>query len=95
MSEYKIEKNVPMPEIHSGKGIFRKYPFRDMKVGDSFFVPKTALSDGSNSVRYAASYFKIRHPGYDFTVRKVENPDGWRIWRTPVEEKERNERNKK
>jgi hypothetical protein len=34
---YKIEKNIPIPPKRGGKG--SKYPWGEMKQGDSFFVP--------------------------------------------------------
>jgi hypothetical protein len=35
----KIEKNVAIPKINVGGGNQRKYPWYEMEVGDSFFVP--------------------------------------------------------
>lgn len=32
-----IEKDVPCPALY-GRGFNAKYPFREMEVGDSFFV---------------------------------------------------------
>ena len=37
MEEFKIEKGIPIPECANAT----KYPFIDMQVGDSFFVPLT------------------------------------------------------
>lgn len=74
---YKIEKNIPMPLIRG----FRMYPYREMKVGNSIFIPD---SDVPPSGAYPAPhYFAKRNPEYKFTVRKVEG--GFRIWRIPVE----------
>jgi len=39
MSLLPIEKNVPKPHNNYGRGRPRIYPFRNMKVGDSFTVP--------------------------------------------------------
>lgn len=36
---YKIEKGIEIPECKHGGGKNRKYPFDEMDVGDSFFVP--------------------------------------------------------
>ena len=34
---YKIEKNIPLPPRRGARG--SKYPWDEMKQGDSFFVP--------------------------------------------------------
>ena len=70
---YEIDKNVPVPEKGRKK---KKYPFGAMAVGDSFLV--TTAGDCAN-VRSAASYYKIRHPGFAFSVQK--EGEGMRIWR--------------
>lgn len=67
---FKIEKRVPIP----ARTTTPKYPFRDMKVGDSFVV-----ADGGKSVAIAASAFSRRNPEYRFTARK--EGDAIRIWR--------------
>lgn len=36
MTTLKIEKDVPVPEVITKR---HKYPFAEMKKGDSFFVP--------------------------------------------------------
>lgn len=42
----KIQKNIPIPE---NRGRVNKYPWKDMKVGDSFLAPAKA-----NSLRQVA-----------------------------------------
>jgi hypothetical protein len=39
MKEYKIEKDIPIPDKNESIGIIKKYnyPFMEMEVGDSFF----------------------------------------------------------
>ena len=69
----KIDKDIPFP---TGKTATSKYPFGEMKVGDSFALPKEraiALSSSANSYRRA-------HPGMKFCVRTVEKEV--RVWRT-------------
>ena len=73
MSEYKIEKGFPIPlPCKRGKA---KYPWRELEVGDSFFVA------GAKSVIIASSAngFAARHPGLNFVCRQVEG--GVRVWR--------------
>lgn len=78
MAKIEIENGVPVPEkyVHSGPGRPRIYPFSTMQVGDSFALP----ADRANVVRFSASQWKRRHPGWDYTSRV----DGGviRIWRT-------------
>jgi len=69
---FKVEKNFPLPPT-SGGGI-AKFPWNDMGVGDSFFVPGVA----GGSLRSRASYLKKRGDGH-FTVRAVDG--GIRVWR--------------
>ncbi len=70
MTEIKIEKSVPVPKGDARK----KYPFAEMKKGESFFV-----ECGVNGLRACASHHAIRNPGKKFTVRKEGN--GARCWR--------------
>lgn len=82
MSEYKIEKDVPLRESRGGRRF--KYPFPDLEVGDSFFVP---LPAGKKLGRHQADmasvailYRRKRGNGWDYTTRQEKG--GVRIWRT-------------
>lgn len=67
---YVIEKNVPIT-----KTIESKFPFAQMEVGDSFFVPsKEAANLRSAATRHS------RQLGFTFTTKKCDG--GVRIWRT-------------
>jgi hypothetical protein len=72
MSEYKIEKNVPIPKGY----VSRKYPFKEMEVGDSFAVEE----ENYNRVRQAAYSYSFRN-GIKLAVKR--GLDGkfhcWRI----------------
>lgn len=71
---FKIEKHVPMPEErHAGN--FSKYPFRNMKVGDSFLTPMVEKYEIKRAVQNAN--FTKRHGR--FTYRQEAN--GVRVWR--------------
>lgn len=74
-TQIKIEQGVPVPVNRARIG--SKYPFRDMKIGDSFFLPATYAKPAS--VRASASYFQIRNKGYRFTAHEQDN--GIRVWR--------------
>lgn len=70
----KIDRGLPLPRGHNAGGGMRLYPFPDMEIGDSFFVPK----DKANSVRATAVKF-----GKDNSCRFVTRAvvDGIRVWR--------------
>lgn len=61
-----IEHDVPL-RTH-------KYPFREMQVGDSFFVPAVPIGKLAGSASYVQ-----RQTGYKFRLRTVEG--GVRVWR--------------
>jgi hypothetical protein len=69
MSEIKIERGVPLPEK---RGLYNKYPFKQMKVGDSFIVPIDARI-------YAAASWAGTRNGMKFSTRK--NGTCIRVWR--------------
>jgi len=93
MSVFKIEKNIPMPG-NSGRGPTVDYPFLQMEVGDSIFVPGIDAKKASGQI----GYWKKNH-GLNFSVRAMTGTvldpetgeetevDGVRIWVRPVEEK--------
>jgi len=66
-----IESNVPMPSKYRSK-----FPFEEMKVGDSFLVESERQRV---SAKNAAGFYAAKHGG-KFVSRKVEG--GYRIWRT-------------
>ena len=80
MSEYKIEKGIPLaPKTQLRRS---RYPFSQMEVGDSFFVPVEAdveLGLLHHRVHSCASYMGKRL-GRKFTTRS--NETGVRVWRT-------------
>ena len=73
---YKIEAGIAIPSANRYKGGRKsKYPFADLKVGESFLVPsKTTMSFGA-TVQTAR-----KRTGFTFTTRNVDG--GVRIWRT-------------
>ena len=75
MSEFKIEKGVPLPDQSSRGGRRGKYPWAELEVGDSFFVPgKTARQLGGANTGGRRAF-----PDRRFVSRTVEG--GTRIWR--------------
>ena len=70
--KYVIESGVSVP----GARTHTKYPWRQMKVGDSF----VASYEEVDRIRAAAAYFATRNPEFAFTTRKVD-ADHVRVWR--------------
>ncbi len=64
-----VEKSVPLPE---GK---KRYPYKEMDIGDSFFV-----GDGKLHVVCNANYRASKRLGMQFIARK--EAQGVRVWRT-------------
>lgn len=73
MSEIKIEKGIPIPEGDGRRGRAPKYPWRNMEVGDSFFVREkpSAVARGACEAG--------KRCGRKFISRRID--DGVRIWR--------------
>jgi hypothetical protein len=75
----KIEKHIPVPPKQTGHSSRpSKYPFDEMVIGDSVFVPAILIK----GARTAASTLAKKH-GWKFTTRKLEEggQKGVRIWR--------------
>lgn len=74
---YEIEKGIEPPKGQMGRR--RSYPFPDMEIGDSFFVP---FEEGDlkvkAAVQAAATHYGKRH-GMKFATRSIEG--GIRVWR--------------
>ncbi len=70
--KYVIEHGVSVP----GARTLAKYPWRQMKVGDSFVASYEEVAH----IRSAAAYFATRNPEFAFTTRKVD-ADHVRVWR--------------
>jgi len=82
-----IESGIPIPDRGYGYGNSNSgrkaiYPFKDMAVGDSFFVPvengRTPAQTRAG-ITGAIAYHIKTHPGRRFVSRVVEG--GVRFWR--------------
>lgn len=72
---FKIEKSIPIPEARGRRA--KKYPFEQMEVGDSFFVP---LEEGKSPSAIHASIATAKHRlGINLTTAREEG--GIRVWR--------------
>jgi hypothetical protein len=70
---YEVERGIEMPVIRQSA----KYPFKDLAVGDSFFVPEAELVNSKRMHSTAYNYGK--RYGRKFVARRVEG--GVRVWR--------------
>lgn len=74
---YEIENGIEIPK--SNYGYYSKYPFGEMEIGESFFVP---FGDDKHIIRVrvqtAASYYGKRN-NVRFLTRTVDG--GVRVWR--------------
>jgi hypothetical protein len=68
-----VEEGIEIPE---GRLVGRpqKYPFAEMKIGDSFFVSGI----GRNTINSSVNQNRLR-TGRRYTVKAVNN--GFRVWR--------------
>ena len=83
MSEFEIEKGLGIPpKIRPSK-----YPWENMELGDSFFVPKDGRSRKAlvtNLCSCAKGFARRAGDGIDFSVRFViekKRGEGVRVWR--------------
>lgn len=70
----KIDKGVPIPEILESRGPKSEFPYREMEVGDSFFVERDYLKFRAN-----VSNWNAKLKPKKFIYAKEES--GTRVWR--------------
>lgn len=79
MAKLIIEKNIPLPDKVGNK----KYPFKDMVIGDSFIVKlnteKPIINQKQNIYIAVWRYCQV-HPEKKFTTASYDSEV--RIWRT-------------
>ena len=84
MNEYKIDSHVPAPTDQPGSP---KYPWDEMKEGDSFFIPKregrTARETGNLAYMAGRQWLwrnNIRHLKVCQRLATENGVEGSRIW---------------
>lgn len=83
MSDFVIEKNVPLPTLNRRGAVGSRYPFDMMQVGDSFAIDASGpvvLSYRTKSLRSIISRYSKAH-NKKFSVYKMSDTQ-IRIWRT-------------
>jgi hypothetical protein len=83
---YKIEKNIPLANIIRNGVKQHKYPFFEMKVGDSFAVPVDPATQLGyirvhGRVRQAVANQRKRQPDAKFITRTIKAENIIRVWR--------------
>jgi hypothetical protein len=73
---FKVEANVPLDQPKLGSAA-RKYPFNEMKPGDSFLINGGA--DPKKVAGAATSFGRANNRGWKFATRNT--PEGYRCWR--------------
>ena len=84
MNAFKIEDGIAPPERRegvkrtSGPGRPMEYPWPEMQVGQSVFIPGYGIARGS------LGHWKKQNPGWKAVTKTVveEGVHGTRIWRT-------------
>lgn len=71
---YEIEDGIELPDAPGRRGRQRLYPFPDMEVGQSFFVPGGTPNTTNGSMQRWQKAL-----GRKFTARSVDG--GVRVWR--------------
>lgn len=78
MNDFKIEKNLPIPNAVSGS---KKYPFARMGLNESIFLEGAEITGKEYSAaRRIAHYRQGKGQQCKFAARTVDG--GIRIWRT-------------
>ena len=74
--KFKMEENVPIPKAHADKK--HRYPFKSMKVNDSFIIGEYSRTNMNTFSAYIHYYTKKY--GMKFIQRKTED-NKIRVWR--------------
>jgi len=77
VSEFKIEKGIPIPDGRSA----RKYPWREMGIGDSVFIQPAAGRTLEQTRMALSNSLRMARP-FRFTTKVDKENNGVRIWRT-------------
>lgn len=78
--KYVVESGINLTSIRY-KNTTDKFPFEQMKVGDSFLIPASDhVSKNPNVLHYAARAYAKIQPGFAITTRLQLNKDR-RVWR--------------
>ena len=74
----KIDKNVPMPE--KGTASNPRYPYKNMKIGDSFSISLDKEPTAYNKINVANNK-QHRTTDRRYTMRTLKSSNEIRVWR--------------
>lgn len=77
MQQFKVESGIAIPGVE--KQTKNRYPWAEMKLGDSFFVPAKNQSAAMKRVKAAVKYYRASNRGFRILCRRVDG--GIRVWR--------------
>lgn len=84
-SEFKIEKDVPIPTSRLGRAPGKpRFPFADMAIGDSFAIPVPPGIEPklvAAAVRKDASNWRRTRPEFQVAIRTEPTGESVRCWR--------------
>lgn len=72
-----VEKNIPIPSRVWKHGTHGRYPYSEMKIGDSFLYPKNVSHAAASSGAY--QWARVNKKKWRFACRMVNGKI--RIWR--------------
>ena len=85
MTDLKIEKNVPLPDMRRGRRAF-KYPehyelLGDMEVGDSILFPLDHCKQNSTNNKRVASFIRTSKNIFKYKISSRKLGATVRVWR--------------
>lgn len=75
MSATVATQRIPVPKPSTGS----RYPWRTMRVGESFLIPALTVERVKSAHAQVAS--AARRTGRHFTARRIHAEGGVRVWR--------------
>lgn len=76
----KVDKNIPIPEDNPRN----KYPYHELEIGDSFFIPNAVIGNPNNTISSSVAVTNTRMKGRKLFIcrrRVAHSKPGWRVWR--------------
>jgi len=83
LTEFSVDKGVPMPIKSERDSLVGKFPLKKMEIGDSFLVQKNHNRKTQNSLSCSIrQYCKSKKIKHKFSVFKDPESDFIRVWRS-------------
>ena len=86
---FKIDKNIPIPPKQRPMTEQKKYPFHEMQIGDSFFIPKNLKYENKHRIKNTRNIRssvinclkKYNAKNEPIKISTRTNEHGMRVWR--------------